>query len=86
MISLIFVFKVFYFCLLNNNVDIIGGVLIVSDVNIFEIKDFFFDGNIVGNFLFVGFMEFGGVLYISCGLIIMYIVIMNMIFKNCLVE
>lgn len=79
-------FKILYFWILKNNVEEIGGVFLFSDVNIFEIKDLLFDGNIVGNFLVVGFLEFGGVLYISGGFIIMFIVIMNMIFNNCLVE
>ena len=85
-ISPIFAFKVLYSRLLNNNADTIGGALIVSDVNTLEIKDSLFDGNIAGNFLFAGPMEFGGALYISCGLITTHIVITNTTFKNCSAE
>lgn len=67
----------------NNGVDG-GGAFSVSDVNTPEIEDSFFDGNIAGNFVVVGPIEFGGALYISCGSTsASLIVITNTTFKNC---
>ena len=85
-ISQIFAFKILNSRLLKNNADEFGGAFTVSDVNTLEIKDSLFDGNIAGNFVVVGPLEFGGALYISCGLITTLIVITNTTFNNCSAE
>ena len=86
-ISPIFTFKILHSRFLKNNGVDGGGAFSVSDVNTLEIEDSVFDGNIAGNFVAVGPIEFGGALYISCGSTsASLIVITNTTFKNCSAE
>jgi len=77
-ISPLFAFKILHSRFLKNIAQETAGAIIVRDVNTLEIKDSLFDGNITGDFV-----EFGGALFISCGVITTLIIITNTTFKNC---